>query len=187
MNNLPKVTAFEIKEKLNNSQERFYGSSNTIEENEKPRNIMSKINDIFADSSYVYKKRARITLKNDIVSSIKSVGKMSDNVNKILEDNQTKEIIADVNETMKNLSEISQYVNEYTKDPKLKEDLTSTISNLSTVTENIARIMDDYNRLEDCDKMKLKNTVKDIQTITQNVKKFSQKLNKRFLLFRLMF
>ena len=67
MNNLPKVTAFEIKEKLNNSQERFYGSSNTIEENEKPRNIMSKINDIFADSSYVYKKRARITLKNDIV------------------------------------------------------------------------------------------------------------------------
>ncbi len=139
--------------------------------------LSSNVNDILSDE----------TLKNDIVSSIKSVGKMSDNVNKILEDNQTKEIIADVNETMKNLSEISQYVNEYTKDPKLKEDLTSTVTNLSTITENIARIMDDYNRLEDCDKMKLKNTVKDIQTITQNVKKFSQKLNKRFLLFRLMF
>ena len=66
MSNLPKVTAFEIKEKLNNSQERFYGSSNTIE-NEKPRNIISKINSIFSDSNYVYKSRARITLKDDIL------------------------------------------------------------------------------------------------------------------------
>lgn len=66
MNNLPKVTAFEIKEKLNNSQERFYGSSNTIE-NENPRNIISKINDIFSDSSYVYKSRVRIKFKDDII------------------------------------------------------------------------------------------------------------------------
>ena len=64
MNNLPKVTAFEIKEKLNNSQERFYGSNDYIN-NEKPRNIMSKINDIFSDSNYVYKSNVRITLKDD--------------------------------------------------------------------------------------------------------------------------
>ena len=47
--------------------------------------------------------------------------------------------------------------------------------------------MNDYNNLEDEDKMKLKNTVKDVNTITKNLKKFSEKLNKRFLLFRLMF
>ena len=127
------------------------------------------------------------TLKNDVVSSIKSIGKMSDNVNKILEDTQTKEIIADVNESMKNLSEITAYINEYTKDEKLKENITSTVNNLASITKNISNIMSDYNKLDDSEKLKLRSTVKDILTITKNVKKFSEKLNKRFLLFRLMF
>lgn len=127
------------------------------------------------------------TLKNDVVSSIKSVGIMSENINKLLIDPQTEEIMNNVNESLRNLSEITAYVNEYTKDEKLKEDITSTVTNLSSITCNIARVMDDYNKLEDDEKLKLKSTVKDILTITKNVKKFSEKLNKRFLLFRLMF
>ncbi len=127
------------------------------------------------------------TLKNDVVSSIKSVGKMSENINKILEDSQTEEIIANSNETMRNLSEITSYVNEYTKDEKLKEDITSTVSNLANITENLSKLINEYNKLEDTEKLKLKSTVKDILIITRNVKKFSEKLNKRFLLFRLMF
>ncbi|MBR1617785.1 MCE family protein [bacterium] len=127
------------------------------------------------------------TIKNDVLSSIKSIGKMSDNINNILEDKQTKEIIQDIEETMHNLSEISAYINEYTKDEKLKEQVKDTVCNLSNITRNISNIMDDYNKLEDKEKLKLKSTIKDILIITQNVKKFSQKLNKRFLLFRLMF
>ena len=127
------------------------------------------------------------TLKNDVVSSIKSVGRMSDNINKILEDSQTKEIISDLNASMRNLSDITTYVNEYTKDEKLKEEISSTVSNLANITKNISNIMDDYNKLEDTEKLKLRSTVKDILIITKNVKKFSEKLNKRFLLFRLMF
>ena len=127
------------------------------------------------------------TLKNDVVSSIKSVGKMSENINKILEDSQTEEIIANSNETMRNLSEITSYINEYTKDEKLKEDITSTVSNLANITENISKLIDEYNKLEDTEKLKLRSTVKDVLIITRNVKKFSEKLNKRFLLFRLMF
>ena len=69
----------------------------------------------------------------------------------------------------------------------LKEDITNTVSNLSEITTNIAKVMKDYNKLEDNEKLKLKNTVKDVLVITKNVKKFSEKLNKRFLLFRLMF
>ena len=126
-------------------------------------------------------------LKNDVVSSIKSIGAMSDNINKILEDKQSKEIISDVRETMRNLNEITSYINEYTKDEKLKQDITTTVENLSVITKNIAKIMEDYNSLNEKDKMKLKNTLKDVKEITQNVKKFSEKLNKRFLLFRLMF
>ncbi len=127
------------------------------------------------------------TLKNDVVTSIKQIGEMSSNINKILLDDQSQEIIYNLNETMRNLSEISSYVNEYTKDEKLKEDITSTVGNLSNITCNISKIMDDYNKLDDNEKLKLKTTVKDINIITKNVKKFSEKLNKRFLLFRLMF
>ena len=127
------------------------------------------------------------TLKKDVISSIKSVGKMSDNINKVLEDAQTKEIINDVNECMKNLSDITSYINEYTKDEKLKDDISTTVQNLANITKNISNIMDDYNKLEDTEKLKLRSTVKDVLTITKNVKKFSEKLNKRFLLFRLMF
>lgn len=139
--------------------------------------LSNNLNDIISDE----------TLKNDVVSSIKSVGQMSDNINKMLEDDQSKEIIANVNESMRNLVEITTYVNEYTKDEKLKQEITSTVENLSSITCNIARVMEDYNRLEDGEKLKLKSTVKDVLTITKNVKKFSEKLNKRFLLFRLMF
>lgn len=127
------------------------------------------------------------TLKNDIVSSIKSVGKMSDNINKLLEDSQTREIICNIDETMRNLSDITLYINEYTKNEKLKDDITNMIGNLSNITQNVSKIMDDYNKLEDSEKLKLKSTVKDILAITKNVKNFSEKLNKRFLLFRLMF
>lgn len=127
------------------------------------------------------------TLKNDVVSSIKSVGKMSENINRILEDEQTTAIMANVDETSRNLADISAYVNEYTKDEKLKEDITTTVTNLSSITTNLAKVMDDYNKLDDGEKLKLKSTVKDVLAITKNVKKFSEKLNKRFLLFRLMF
>lgn len=127
------------------------------------------------------------TLKNDVVSSIKSVGKMSENINKLLEDEQSAEIMTNINETSRNLADISSYVSEFTKDEKLKEDITATMTNLSSITTNVAKIMDDYNKLDDGEKLKLKSTVKDILAITKNVKKFSEKLNKRFLLFRLMF
>ena len=127
------------------------------------------------------------TLKNDVISGIKSVGRMSDNINKILEDSQTKEMINDIAECTRNLSDISSYINEYTKDEKLKSDITSTVENLANITKNISNVMDDYNKLEDSEKLKLRSTVKDVLTITKNVKKFSEKLNKRFLLFRLMF
>lgn len=139
--------------------------------------LSNNVNDLISDEN----------LKNDVMSTVKSVGKMSDNINKILEDRQTKEIIADINESMRNLAEITAYINEYTKDEKLKEDITSTVTNLSVITKNVAKVMDDYNSLDDTEKLKLKSTVKDILVITQNVKKFSEKLNKRFLLFRLMF
>ena len=126
-------------------------------------------------------------LKNDVLYTIKSIGKMSDNVNRLISDAESKDIIENIETTTRNITEISSYVNEFTKNEQLREDITKTVGNLANITQNISRIMDDYNRLEDSEKMKLKGTIKEINTITKNLSKFSEKLNKRFLLFRLMF
>lgn len=139
--------------------------------------LSNNVNDLISDEG----------LKNDIVTTIKSIGKMSDNVNNVINDVQSKDIISNLETTTRNVAEISSYVNEYTKNEQLKEDITKTVTNLANITENISKIMTDYNRLDDSEKTKLKGTVKEINTITKNLAKFSEKLNKRFLLFRLMF
>jgi len=74
MKDLPSVSAFPIKKKLDNSQERYYGSSHLMPS--KKVNVISKINEIFASNNHVYKSRVRITFKND-TSERTIVGKTS--------------------------------------------------------------------------------------------------------------
>lgn len=75
MKDLPRVSAFPIQKKLDNSQERFYGSMQSIKPG-KDVNVVSKINAIFASNNHVYKSRVRITFKDDI-SERTIVGKTS--------------------------------------------------------------------------------------------------------------
>lgn len=66
MKELPSVSAFPIDKKLNNYQEKFYGSQMRNTERKKV-NVISKINDIFASNNHVYKSRVRIELNDDIL------------------------------------------------------------------------------------------------------------------------
>ena len=65
MDNLPSVSAFEIKKKLNNSQDRFYGKMSIpgVSSNE---SIVSKINKIFSSKDFVYKSRCRVYFESDV-------------------------------------------------------------------------------------------------------------------------
>ncbi len=188
-----------IKSSVNNIQELTKNANTTVEKaNKLIDSSKTEIDSFIVQSQELINSLTKLSnnineivsddnLKNDVISSIKSVGELSNNINKFVEDAQTQQMIADLADTMRNVNDISTYVNEYTKDEKLKEDLTKTITNLSSITENISKLMNDYNKLNEEDKMKLKNTVKDVNCITKNLKKFSEKLNKRFLLFRLIF
>lgn len=64
MKDLPNVSAFPIDKKLDNAQERFYGSSDSLIPS-KPVNVIAKINQIFASNNHIYKSRVRIKFKND--------------------------------------------------------------------------------------------------------------------------
>ena len=68
MKDLPKVFANKIEKNIDNDQEIFYGSNRSVNTNQDSRSISKKINDIFKDSSHVYKSRVKITLKNGIVN-----------------------------------------------------------------------------------------------------------------------
>ena len=76
MKNLPKVSAFEIEKKLNNFQERFYGTSEILK-SESRESVVTKLNRIFSSGNHVYKSRVRIYLDNDIIEK-NIIGKTRD-------------------------------------------------------------------------------------------------------------
>ena len=83
------------------------------------------------------------TLKTDIISSIKSVGKMSDNVNRLLDDSKTEEILSNVADITGNVKDISRYIDEFASDEKVRDDLTNLVSNLSNITEQVSKLIND--------------------------------------------
>ena len=72
MKDLPKVFHNNINKTFNNNEKVFY-SNNTkensiIEEKKDDKNILQKINEIFASPNYVYKANVEITLKDKKVT-----------------------------------------------------------------------------------------------------------------------
>ena len=92
----------------------------------------------------------------------------------------------DLNAVMKNLNEISSSVNDMTKDENLKTKIETSIDNLNVTMCEVSTALETING-ENGDKEGLKQIVEDTSATVANLKKFSEKLNKRFLLFRLMF
>ncbi|MBE7706672.1 MAG: MCE family protein [Cyanobacteria bacterium SIG30] len=163
-----------------------------IDESKEDLNIMFKqtnklISNLVNLSDSVNKLLGDEDLKTSVTEASKSFVKLSDNINTILEDEQTKEIISNLNDISKNMSEITNYVDEFTKDEKLKKDLKETISGVNNAMKGINSTLESLNELPDGEKIEIKNAIGDILIATRNIKTFSQKLNKRFLLFRLMF
>lgn len=67
MKDLPKVFHNNINKEFSNNKKVFYSSNriyNEMEEKTDPKNVIQKINDIFASPNYVYKANVEITLKD---------------------------------------------------------------------------------------------------------------------------
>ena len=100
---------------------------------------------------------------------------------------KTKEIVTNLNEISRNLADISSYMNEFTKDDKLKKDISGTVSNINKISSNINKTLNGLNNLDANQKASMDCIISDAVVTSRNLRKFSEKLNKRFLLFRLMF
>ena len=115
-----------------------------------------------------------------------SISKLADELTPIIGSVDAKRFGEDLNAIMTNMNEISTSVNKMTKDEKLKTKISTTIDNLNTTMGEMTIALEALNG-QNGDKENLKQIIKDTSETVSNLKKFSAKLNKRFLLFRLLF
>ncbi len=189
----------ELRESIKNINELTVNASSTLDKAQLLiDSSKSELEEVLTQSNKLISKLIVLTdslneitnddeLKNSIVQTTKSVGELSKNVNTLLEDKKTKEIITNLDEISRNLADISSYMNEFTKDDKLKNDISSTVSNINKISANINKTLNNLNNLDPCQKASVDSIISDTVVTSRNLRKFSEKLNKRFLLFRLMF
>jgi len=138
--------------------------------------LSTNVNGIIGDEKF----------KPAMYKTSESLSKLADELSPILGSLNAKAFAEDLNAVMKNMNEISTSVNKMTKDEKLKSKITTSIDNLNTTMYEVTTTLETING-ERGDKESLKQIMNDTSETVANLKKFSEKLNKRFLLFRLLF
>lgn len=126
--------------------------------------------------------------KESIYTTSDSVDKMAKNFNKIMgNEDEAEQMAKDIRTISHNINEISSFVNSMTKDTNLKRQLTQTVNNANNAMAQITTTLATVNQLTPENKTQLQTLLEETTATTCNLRKFSEKLNKRFLLFRLMF
>ena len=132
----------------------------------------------------------------DLNSIMNNLNDISSAVNKMTKDEKlkqkdryqtvnAKDFAEDLNGIVHNLNDISSAVNQMTHDENLKKKIVDSVDNLNITMCEVSRALETVNGKGD--KESLKQIINDTSDTLANLKKFSEKLNKRFLLFRLMF
>jgi len=139
--------------------------------------VSENVNDVIGDDKF----------KPTLLSTANSVDKLAKNLNKILDNTDSKRMAADLQSIVQNLNDISTYISSMTKDEKLKKQLVTTVNNINKAMTDVSNALELVNGMTPDQKCQLQQIVEDTSVTTHNLKKFTERLNKRFLLFRLMF
>ncbi len=142
--------------------------------------LSANINNIIGDKQF----------KRTMLSTAESVDALSRNLNKVMDAADAEETGKNLKIISENLAQISASVNSMTKDDKLKGQITTAITNVNNAMVEVSTALDAVNCVSPSSPNQasdLKRIVEDTVVTTSNLRKFSDKLNKRFLLFRLMF
>lgn len=142
--------------------------------------LSANLNNIIGDKQF----------KKTMLSTADSVDKLAQNLNKVMDSADAEKTGKNLKIIAENLSEISTSVNEMTKDEKLKKQITDAIENANCAMSEVATTLETVNKVNPSNANQasdLEQIVSDTVVTTTNLRKFSEKLNKRFLLFRLLF
>lgn len=142
--------------------------------------LSANVNNIIGDKEF----------KTKLMSTADSIDHLSRNLNKVMDAADAEATGKNLKIIAQNLSQISESVNAMTSDDKLKKQLTSAITNVNNAMVEVSTTLETVNSVNPTSPNQasdLKRIVSDTVVTTSNLKKFSEKLNKRFLLFRLLF
>ncbi len=142
--------------------------------------LSANVNNIIGDAQF----------KSRLMSTAESVDMLSRNLNKVMDAADAEATGKNLKIIAENLSQISESVNSITKDDKLKNQITTAITNVNCAMSEVATALDTVNKVNPTNPRQvsdLQQIVSDTVVTTSNLRKFSDKLNKRFLLFRLLF
>jgi len=142
--------------------------------------LSANVNNIIGDTQF--KKR--------LMSTAESVDTLSRNLNKVMDSADAEQTGKNLKIISENLAQISDSINSMTKDDKLKNQLSTAITNVNCAMSEVATALDTVNKVNPTNPGQasdLQQIVSDTVVTTSNLRKFSDKLNKRFLLFRLLF
>ncbi len=131
-----------------------------------------------------------VHFKTKLMSTTESVDQLARNLNKVMDAADAEQTGKNLKIIAENLSQISESVNSMTKDDKLKNQITTAITNVNNAMVEVSTALDAVNCVSPSSPNQasdLKRIVEDTVVTTANLRKFSDKLNKRFLLFRLLF
>ena len=133
--------------------------------------LSENINNLIGDQKF----------KATVISTADSVGKLSENLNKIMDAADAEQTGKNIKIITENLSQISVSVNSMTSNEKLKSDLVSAISNANNAMTEMSTALAAINKIDPSNKKQvsdLQSIVDDMFVTTCNLIKFSEKLNK---------
>lgn len=142
--------------------------------------LSENVNNIIGDKQF----------KTTMLSTADSVDKLARNLNKVMDAADAEQTGKNLKIISENLAQISESVNSMTKDDKLKNQITTAITNVNNAMAEVSTALETVNCVSPSSPNQasdLKRIVEDTVVTTSNLRKFSDKLNKRFLLFRLLF
>ncbi|MBR2431209.1 MCE family protein [bacterium] len=137
--------------------------------------LATNINGIVTDEKF----------KPTLYETADAISNLSKQLTPIIGAVNAKDFAEDLNSVMHNLNDISTAVNKMAHDDDLKKKFTNSVDNLNITMCEVSKALKTINGKGD--KENLKQIINDTTETMENLKKFSEKLNKRFLLFRLMF
>jgi hypothetical protein len=137
--------------------------------------LATNINGIVSDEKF----------KPTMYDTAEAISNLSKELTPIIGAVDAKAFAEDLNSIMSNVNEISDSVNKMTKDEKLKKKLSDSVDNLNVTMCEVSKALETVNGKGN--HQNLKQIINDTSKTMSNLEKFSEKLNKRFLLFRLMF
>lgn len=161
-----------------------------IDESRKDLNsMMAMMNDVSKNFNDLSKNVNNIIgdpqFKPTLFQTAKTLNGLAAELTPIIGAVDAQKFASDLNVTMSNVAEISNSINRLSKDEKLKDNLLKTIDNVNRALCNVSTTLEVVNNTKD--KANIKQVVEDTAATVSNLRKFSEKLNKRFLLFRLLF